>query len=146
MRPIHSMAAILLVAVSAAAGGADEASALRGKWKLDKALFAESLPGYAESSPAERKAVKQRMVEGMPDIEIEFGPTEVSFGFPPKPPETSTYRVTGRDGNRLRLEIVSKDDRGQPTTDETTAELVGRDVLRLTRGDMPFTLVLRRVK
>jgi hypothetical protein len=145
MRPIH-VAAILLLAAATASAGDDLASTLRGKWKLDKALLAESMPGYAEASPEERKALKERLAESMPDASVEFGATEVSFGFAPKPPETAKYRVTARKGERLHLEITSKDDRGQPLVDETTAEFAGRDVLRLTRGDMPFAMVLRRVK
>ena len=143
MRPIYVAAALLLAATASA--GEDRASALQGKWKLDKALVAETLPGYAEASPEERRALKERLAQGMPDASVEFGATEVTFGFAPKPPETATYRVTARKGNRLHLEITSKDDRGSPKVDETIAELEGRDVLRLTRGDMPFALVLRRV-
>lgn len=139
-----------LLALSAASILAGEPSAperaLRGKWKLDKTLFAEGLPGYAESSPAEQRALKERFAKDMPDIAIEFGVEEVSFGFPPKPPETSPYRVTRRDGNRLHLEMTSKDDRGRPAVEEMIAELVGRDVLRFTGGDAPFSLVLRRVE
>jgi hypothetical protein len=145
MRPIHLAATVLLAAATAAAGD-DPTAALRGKWKLDKALFAETLPGYAEASPEERKALKERMAVGMPDATVEFGASEVSFGFAPKPPETARYRVTARKGDTLHLEITSKDDQGQPTVDDTVAELQGRDVLRLTRGDMPFAMVLRRVK
>jgi hypothetical protein len=144
MRPSRVASTLLLAAATVTAGD-DPAGALRGKWKLDKALVAETLPGYAEANAEERKALKARLAESMPDASVEFGATEVSFGFAPKPPETATYRVTARKGNQLHLEITSTDDRGQPKVDETTAELVGRDVLRLTRGDMPFALVLRRV-
>jgi hypothetical protein len=122
------------------------ARALRGKWRLDKALFAETLPGYAEASPEERQALKARLAEGMPDASVEFSGTEVSFGFAPKPPETAQYRVTSRKGDRFQLQITSKDAEGKPKVEETVAQLVGRDVLRLTMGDAPFALVLRRVK
>jgi hypothetical protein len=139
-----------VLALSAGSILADEPSAaeraLRGKWTLDKTLFAEGLPGYAEASPEERRALKERFAKDMPDISMEFGVDEVSFGFPPKPPETSRYRVTGRDGKKLHLEITSKDDRGRPSVDQTVAELVSRNVLRVTGSGAPFTLVLRRVE
>ena len=145
MRTIR-LFAVLVLAAGASFAEDVPARALRGKWKLDKALFAEGLPGYAEATPDEQKQLKDKLVERMPDASVEFGDKEVSFAFAPNPPERAGYRVVASTGNRLELEITSKDAQGRPKPDKTIVELVSHDVLRLTREGMPFAMVLRRVK
>ena len=138
--------AVLVLAAGATLAEDMPARALRGKWKLDKALFAEGLPGYAEATPAEQKELKDKLVERMPDASVEFGDKEVSFAFAPNPPEKAGYRVVASRGSRLELEVTSKNAEGKPTADKTIVELLSQDVLRLTRAGMPFAMVLRRVK
>jgi hypothetical protein len=141
-----TLGAVLVLAAGAASGGEDPGKPLRGKWTLDKALMAESMPGYAAATKEQQKELRDKLATGMPDATIEFTEKQMTFGFAPNPPETATYRVVGSKDKRLELEIVSKDAEGKDKVDQTTAELVGPDVLRLTRPDVPLTMVLRRAK
>lgn len=144
MRSICLVAALTLAAAAASAGD-DPGRALRGKWTLDKALMAEAMPVYATVSPAEQKALKEKLSQ-MPDARFEITDTQISFAWFGQPADTATYRVVASKGSRLELEVVSRTANGKDEVSQTTAEIMGPDVVRLTMPDAPITMVLRRVK
>jgi hypothetical protein len=144
--PLMRLVAILMLAAAAAGAGDDPARVLRGSWRLDKAAVAELDPSYATASPARQKEMREHFVRGMPDATVEFAEKDVTYSFAGAPSETSAYRVVSRKGNRLELEILGTNDRGEKTVDKTTAEILGPDRVRLIPEDGPMRLVLQRVK
>lgn len=137
---------VLCAALAARAGAESLPKEMQAKWTVDKAAVIKALPSYAALPPDKQKEMLTQAEQQMPEMSVEFTGGKVLFGVASAPPQEATYRVLGIEKGVVRLEITSKSPDGKEDTDETNAELLGADTLKLTKKGEDAVLLFQRVK
>ena len=131
---------------AASAGAESLPGEMQAKWTLDKSAVVKALPSFAALPPEKQQEMLEQAVKQMPDMTVEFTASKVIFGVGSEQRQEGRYRVLGIGNGAVRLEITSKGPDGKESTDDTTAELLPSDTLKLTKRGEEAVLLFRRVK
>jgi hypothetical protein len=140
-RTVGTALVAVAVAVLAAAAG-DATPAFQGKWLIDKAATMETMAAdqYKNAPPDQQKA----MLDGMPDMVVEFTATNASVTAGGGEPQVAAYKVTKADKTTVWLDVTPK--KKDATVEKLTLKFATPDSMTMQKEGDPLTLRLNRMK
>ena len=143
------MAFAAAVGIAVPAAARDMAQSLKGNWVIDKlaAFEAGAPPAYKAATPEKQKEMRDALLQGMPDMIIEFTADKATMKAGQETPEIAAYKITKQDKNTVWVSLVPEGKTGDAgKAEEFSLEFVDDDTLKMQKEGDPAALLLKRQK